>query len=170
MDAFTGEIRLFAGTFAPMGWTTCEGQLLAISENDTLFALIGTTYGGDGTTTFALPDLRGRVPVHQGQGPGLSNYTVGQSGGAETVTLTTQTLPSHSHALLASSAGGSSNNPQGNLLADGPAAAHIEASPNASLAPPSVTAAGGSQPHENRMPYGTVMYIICLYGLFPSRS
>src|SRR3954468_6024 len=104
---YVGEIRMFAGNFAPAGWAMCAGQLMPISENDTLFTLIGTTYGGDGQETFGLPDLQGRIPIHQGQGPGLpSSYTVGETGGVETVTLTTQQMPSHNHAFMASKAGG----------------------------------------------------------------
>src|SRR3979490_2969928 len=117
---YVGEIRMFAGNFAPAGWMVCEGQLLPISENETLFTLIGTTYGGDGQSTFALPDLRGRVPVHQGQGPGLGNFIIGKTDGVEQVTLTAQQVPAHTHAFAASSAPGDSSTPQGTVLADGP--------------------------------------------------
>jgi microcystin-dependent protein len=167
---FVGEIRMFAGNFAPAGWAFCDGQLHPIAENETLFQLIGTTYGGDGQSTFAVPDLRGRAPVHQGQGNGLSAYTLGQNGGTEQVVLTAQQIPSHTHPLVASSAAGNASSPQDAVLADGPALAYIELNPNASLAPGSVGAAGGSQPHENRPPFLVVDFIIALYGLFPQQN
>ncbi len=169
---YIGEIRLFAGTFAPVAWAMCDGSLIPISENEALFQLIGTTYGGDGEQTFGLPNLTGRVPVHQGQGPGLSqNYLLGEMAGVEEVTLTTQQMPNHGHALLASTAGGSTPNPQGNVLASPPALTmYIRDTPSAPLPAETVGPVGGSQPHANLMPFVTVSYIISLYGVFPSQT
>jgi microcystin-dependent protein len=167
---FIGEIRMFGGTFAPVGWMFCNGQLLPISENDALFVLIGTIYGGDGQSTFALPNLQSRVPVHQGAHPGGTNHTLGEMGGVESVTLTTNQTPVHTHAYLASTASGADNNPQNNVIADGPALAFIEANPNSALSVQSILPVGGSQPHENRMPTLAVNYIISLFGIFPNRS
>src|SRR6266480_4776110 len=141
---YVGEIRIFAGNFAPAGWMFCEGQLLPISENETLFQLIGTTYGGDGQSTFNLPDLRGRVPVHQGQGNGLSNYTMGQQGGVEQVTLATQETPAHTHPLVASTSPGTTPNAQGNILGDSPVKVYFEAAVNNALNAAAVGGAGGS--------------------------
>ena len=157
---------MFAGNFAPAGWMFCERQLLPISENETLFQLIGTTYGGDGQTTFALPDLRSRVPIHQGNG-----FNLGENGGAETVTLTTNQIPAHSHPLLGSSANGSEANPQGNFLASSTVLQpYAQETPNTAFAPTSITPVGGSQPHENLQPYICINYIISLFGIFPSPS
>ena len=163
---------MFAGNFAPAGWRLCQGQQLPISEYETLFNLIGTTYGGDGQTTFNLPDLQGRVPVHQGQGPGLTqNYVMGEKAGVETVILTSQHLPVHNHALLASTAGGSSADPQGNVIGSPPAIdAFIRETPATEMAFAMVQPAGGSQPHENRMPYLVLNYIISLFGIYPSQT
>jgi microcystin-dependent protein len=165
-----GEIRLFAGNFAPAGWMFCEGQLLPISENDTLFVLLGTTYGGDGQSTFALPDLRGRVPIHQGQGPG-SSYVLGESGGVESVTLTTQQIPIHSHAPLASN-NGSVDSPTGNYWATSATGKPYGAAvaPFVSFNAGAISPAGGSQPHENLIPYLCINYIISLFGVFPSNQ
>ena len=163
---YVGEIRLFAGNFAPAGWMLCEGQLLPISENDTMFNLIGTTYGGDGVSTFALPDLRGRVPVHQGNG-----FTLAETGGVEDVTLTVSQIPAHSHALLAVSAQGTSPNPSGQLLAGSPNVDLYTADiANQPLASQSMSAVGGSQPHTNFQPYVCLNYIISLFGIYPSPS
>jgi microcystin-dependent protein len=168
---FIGEIRMFGGNFAPAGWEFCNGQLLPISENDALFTLIGTIYGGDGQSTFALPNLQSRVPVHQGQGPNLlNNYTQGEMAGVESVTLTTNQIPVHTHAFLASTAGGNDNNVTNNVVADGPARSFIEANPNTPLAASAVSPVGGSQPHENVIPVLTINYILSLYGIFPNRS
>lgn len=168
---YVGEIRMFGGNFAPSGWMFCEGQLLPISENETLFQLIGTTYGGDGQTTFALPDLRGRLPVHQGQGPGLSPYTIGGSLGAEEVTLTVNQIPTHSHPLVASSNNASTANAQGNVLAQTPSyTPYIADTPASALAPNSLGPVGGSQPHTNMQPYLCVSFIISLFGIFPSAT
>jgi microcystin-dependent protein len=161
---YVGEIRIFAGNFAPAGWMFCEGQLLPISENETLFQLIGTTYGGDGQSTFALPDLRGRLPLHQGNG-----FVLAQSGGAETVTLTTQQIPAHTHALLASTAAGTQNSPKNNVTAASPSVTlYIGDVTDANLAATAVGSTGGSQPHNNFQPYLCVDFIISLFGIFPS--
>jgi microcystin-dependent protein len=161
---YVGEIRMFAGNFAPAGWMFCEGQLLPISENETLFQLIGTTYGGDGQDTFALPDLRGRVPLHQGNG-----LILAETGGAEEITLTVNQIPAHSHAVLATSNAGGSSNPQNNLLATTVGNIYFPGPGNsATMNPSSVTPVGGSQPHTNFQPYVCVNYIISLFGIFPS--
>ena len=162
---YVGEIRIFAGNFAPAGWMFCEGQLLPISENETLFQLIGTTYGGDGQSTFALPDLRGRLPIHQGNG-----FILAETGGVEQITLTTSQIPAHSHALIASTNNASTANAQGNVLAQTPSYTPYIAgfAPNTPLNSASVGAAGGSQPHTNFQPYLCVNYIISLFGYYPS--
>ena len=161
---YLGEIRMFAGNFAPAGWMFCEGQLLPISENETLFQLIGTTYGGDGQSTFAVPDLRGRIPIHQGNG-----FILAETGGAEEITLTTNQVPSHTHPLLGSAGNGSQSSPQNNVLASStllrPYAIETADTPMAATA---ISAAGGSQPHTNFQPYLCVDFIISLFGLFPS--
>jgi microcystin-dependent protein len=161
---YVGEIRMFGGNFAPAGWMFCEGQLLPISENETLFQLIGTTYGGDGESTFALPDLRGRIPIHQGNG-----FILAETGGAEEITLTVNQVPAHSHPLLASSGPGTASTPIGNVLAESPSVSlYIEDSPNSNLNPQAVAPVGGSQPHTNFQPYLCVDFIISLFGIFPS--
>ncbi|MGN6663661.1 MAG: phage tail protein [Solirubrobacterales bacterium] len=168
---YVGEIRMFGGTFNPAGWAFCKGQLLPISEYETLFNLIGTTYGGDGQETFGLPDLQGRVSVHQGQGPGISqNYVIGEEGGTETVTLSTQQIPKHNHAMLASTGAGGNTNPQGNVIGSPPAVKLFVAEevPTKAMAGTMVMPIGGSQPHENRMPFLTITYIISLFGIYPS--
>lgn len=163
---YVGEIRMFAGNFAPAGWMFCEGQLLPISEYETLFNLIGTTYGGDGQSTFALPDLRGRVPLHFGNG-----FTLAETGGAESVTLTTQQIPAHSHALLATTSFGSATTAGGNVLAQTQAIKlYNSATPNAPMAPGTIGSTGGSQPHDNFQPYLCVDFIISLFGIFPSQT
>lgn len=170
-DPFIGEIRLFAGNFNPRNWAFCNGQLMPISQNAALFSLLGTTYGGDGRTTFALPDLRGRVPIHAGQGAGLSNYPLGNRGGAEQVTLTPEQLPSHRHALMATEAAAGAPSPANHLLAMPEETPIYSASePTATLADSAIAATGGNQPHENRAPYLAVNYIIALVGIFPTRS
>jgi microcystin-dependent protein len=157
---------MFAGNFAPAGWMFCEGQLLPISEFETLFQLIGTTYGGDGQSTFGLPDLRGRVPIHQGNG-----FTLAETGGVETVTLTVSQIPAHTHAMSASNDPASTANPQGNVLAT-PASAtpYMVNNTNLALSPQSVTSVGGSQPHNNFQPYLCVDFIISMFGIFPSQT
>jgi microcystin-dependent protein len=169
---FVGEIRMFGGSFAPAGWAFCDGRLVPISQNDALFNLIGTTYGGDGQTTFALPDLRGRIPVHQGSGPGLSPYVVGQSGGVEQVTLTIGQLPAHSHPVAAANVPAEATaEPGGSLPAIASESLYGAPSSLVPLDPTAVGAApGGSQPHDNLAPYLCVSFIISLFGIFPSRS
>jgi microcystin-dependent protein len=182
---YIGEIKLFAGTFAPASWADCAGQLLAISQYDALYALIGTTYGGDGVTTFGLPDLRGRIPIGQGQGPGLTNRVLGQMLGTETVTVTTNEMPGHTHNALAFVTPATTENPSGAALAQTGLANPSEPqvgnslfylnvngiSPNtAALPADTFQASGGSQPHDNMAPFLTVRYIISLYGIFPSRN
>ncbi len=161
---YVGEIRMFGGNFAPVGWMFCEGQLLPISENETLFQLIGTTYGGDGESTFALPDLRGRVPIHQGNG-----FILAETGGAEEVTLTVQQIPIHTHAFLGSTSVANNVNPANNVVAQALTFfGYINAAPTNAMAPQSIGPAGGSQPHTNFQPYLCVDFIISLYGIFPS--
>lgn len=163
---YIGEIRMFAGNFAPAGWMFCEGQLLPISENETLFNLIGTTYGGDGQSTFALPDLRGRLPIHQGNGLNFA-----ETGGVEEVTLTTSQIPVHNHAFLASQATGVSNNAINNVVASSPSVDLFYASSaDATMNAQSLTPKGGSQPHTNMQPYLCVDFIISLFGIFPSQT
>lgn len=167
---FVGEIRMFGGNFAPAGWAFCSGQLLPISENETLFNLIGTTYGGDGQETFALPNLASRVPIHMGTGQSGTTYVIGESGGAESVTITTQTTPIHSHPALCSSVGGNSSNPAGGVWAFSDLNQYSTAAPDVSMGTPAIqtTVQGGSQPHDNMIPYLVVSYIISLFGIFPS--
>jgi len=171
MYSYIGQLKMFAGNYAPEGWMLCQGQLLPIAEYDTLFSLIGTTYGGDGQSTFALPDLRSRTPNHMGQGPGLSNYTIGEMIGSETVTLTQQQIPAHSHAFVGSTSPSNSPNPGNNLIGQ---ASQIDMfwadNPSVPMKNTSLTPVGGSQPHENKMPYLVLNYIICLYGIYPSQS
>lgn len=166
MDPFVGEIRLFGGNFAPQGWAFCDGSLLPISEYETLFNLIGTTYGGDGQSTFALPDLRGRVPVHMG-----GNYVIGQSAGTETVTLTTTQIPAHNHAWAAGSSAGASAVPDNNIYGASSGFDMYFPDPDGNdMNAGAITLTGGSQPHENMMPFECVSYIISLYGIWPSQS
>jgi microcystin-dependent protein len=170
-EPFVGEIRMFGFGFAPQGWALCNGQLLPINQNQALFSLLGTTYGGDGRITFAVPDLRSRVPVGQGQGPGLSSYAEGQAGGAETVTLAVSQMPGHTHPVKASSSAAGSDQPEGRALAR--SASHIyTAGPDAStvLNAGMLGDAGGSQPHDNIQPYLAVNFCIALAGIFPSRD
>jgi len=157
---------MFGGNFAPADWQFCNGQLLSISNYDVLFSLIGTTYGGDGQNTFALPDLRSRSPVHTG---GSLSYQLGQSGGVENVTLITAQLPAHNHAFTASGGGGTSPTPAGNFLA-GSALGQYAPTPGNGVSGNVLGAAGGGQPHSNLMPYLTVSFIIALFGVYPSRS
>jgi microcystin-dependent protein len=163
-NPYVGEIRMFAGNFAPVGWALCQGQLLPISENETLFNLIGTTYGGDGQTTFALPDLQSRIPVHTG-----SSFVLGQSAGEEQVALTTQQIPAHSHAVSVSTGSGTQSSPGGNILAGSATVALYNGnSPNQSLSAQTVLSVGGSQPHDNMQPFLVLNYIISLFGVYPS--
>lgn len=165
---FVGEIRLFGGNFAPSGWMFCAGQLLPISENEVLFQLIGTTYGGDGESTFALPDLRSRVPVHQGTLSGTT-LTLGEALGAEEVTLTTQQVPAHTHPFLAADVQGDQTGPGGNLPARSfNVTPYVNSAPDGNMHPAAVLPSGGSQPHENRQPFLGLSFIISLFGIFPS--
>lgn len=166
-EPYIGEIRLFAGNFAPMDWALCDGSLLSIAENEALFSLLGTTYGGDGQTTFALPDLRGRVPIHRS-----TTYPLGSKAGTETVTLITNQLPAHTHTVNASTAPGDAENPSNALWAQSPQTSYDNtANPTlAAMNPTSVTSVGGNQPHDNMMPTLTVSYIISLYGIYPSQN
>ena len=161
---YVGEIRMFAGNFAPAGWMFCEGQLLPISENETLFQLIGTTYGGDGQSTFALPDLRGRIPIHQGNG-----FILAETGGAEEITLTASQIPAHSHPLLASSGVSTLTDPGGNVSGQTGTFDGYQTTPGAAnMAPQAIAPVGGSQPHTNFQPYLCIDFIISLFGIFPS--
>jgi len=171
-NPYIGEIRMFAGNFAPAGWAFCDGQLLAIAENDALFALIGTTYGGDGQTTFALPDLRGRIPIHQGTGAGLTPRSLGESAGSENVTLTVNQLPVHPHAFLGTSSNASATNPA-NAVVAAPSTIDLyrpATAPNTNLAPNALGPTGGSQPHDNLQPFLCISFIISLFGIFPSQT
>jgi microcystin-dependent protein len=161
---YVGEIRMFAGNFAPAGWMFCEGQLLPIAENETLFQLIGTTYGGDGESTFGLPDLRGRLPIHQGNG-----FILAETGGAEEITLTTTQIPAHNHAFLAATAVGTNPNAGGNVTSSaGNINLYRAAAANTAMAAQIIGTVGGSQPHTNFQPYLCVDFIISLFGIFPS--
>jgi len=165
---FVGEIRMFAGNFAPAGWMFCDGQLLPISENETLFQLIGTTYGGDGEETFALPNLQSRVPLHHGNGPDGQSYQMGETLGVESVTLTINQIPTHSHVLVGSASAATATTPSGNVLAtSGQIEYAIEQDADASMNAGAIAPTGGSQPHENCQPFLCINYIISLFGLFP---
>ena len=168
MDPFVAEIRIYPFNFAPKGWAWCDGQLLPLSQNTALFSLLGTFYGGDGKSTFALPDLQGRLPMHPGQGPGLSQHFLGEEGGSETVTLLESEIPAHSHALVASLSDGLFTQPAGQLFAQGVGVnVWATGSPNTTLSPSALAPAGGDQPHNNLMPYLTLYFAIALQGVFP---
>lgn len=170
-NPYVGEIRLFAGNFAPSGWAFCAGQLLPISENEALFSLIGFTYGGDGETTFALPDMRGRAPVHQGQGPGLTSRQLGARAGTEAETLTVAQTPAHRHAVSASVSIARDGRTVGRVPAQ--TATHDQysaATPTSPMAAESVAAVGGGQHHENMQPHLALHFIISLFGIFPSQT
>ena len=174
-EPFIAEIRMFAGNFAPRGWAFCDGQLLPISENQALFSLVGTIYGGDGRTTFALPDLRGRAPVHAGQGPGLTNRRLGENGGAEAVFLTINEMPSHNHHAIsnADSTVATSDKPTDALPArNAGATPQYGENANSTLNANSISIGqtGGNQPHPNMQPFLTINYIIALQGIYPSRN
>lgn len=170
-EPFVGEIRMFAGNFAPRGWAFCDGQLLAVSQNDALFSLLGTIYGGDGRTTFGLPDLRGRIPIHAGSGPGLSPRRLGAKFGTEEETLTVNQLPSHGHPLQASTDLAQSPDPSGGVTAQSTLVdLYIIEAPSVSMATSSITDVGGSQSHSNLMPFLCVNFIIALFGIYPSRQ
>jgi len=172
-DPFVAEIRIFPFNFAPKGWAWCDGQLMPISQNTALFSLLGTTYGGDGKSTFALPNLEGNAPMHPGQGPGLSLHDLGETGGSETVTLLESEIPSHSHALNAMAAVGNRTTPIGNSISRVTGSTpYIPGSPQpatVNMADQAITPAGGDQPHNNMMPYLTLYFNIALQGVFPPR-
>lgn len=173
MEPFLGQIMMFGGNFAPRGWAFCDGQLLSIAQNTALFSILGTTYGGDGRTTFGLPDLRGRAPVHPGNGPGLTPIALGQKAGAETHTLTLNEMPSHSHSMHGELAVADKQTPQGNMLAltqNNPIYAAPVPADDRTMAPSSIGNTGGSQSFGLRNPYQAVNFIIALQGIFPSRS
>lgn len=178
-DQFLGEIRMFTGNFAPVNWATCDGQIMAISQNTALFSLLGTNYGGDGRVTFGLPDLRGRAPINAGQGPGLSMRSFGEEGGAETVTLDMTTMPAHNHSALGFLGDGNSQTPIGNTWAEvgsGRTGKDLFTDNTSSLVPVGkptdqiMSYIGGNQSHENRQPFLVVTFIIALGGIFPSRG
>lgn len=175
-EPFLGEIRLFAGSFAPRDWALCNGQLLSIQQNTALFAILGTTYGGDGKTTFALPNLQDRVPLNFGQGPGLAEYALGQSGGEESVTLMQSEMPAHGHQAMADSSGSGVNASPANAVWTGtpPRGGAIVYSSSAGspvpMSPMALQPTGGSQPHNNQQPFLALTFIIALQGIFPVRS
>jgi microcystin-dependent protein len=164
---YVGEIRMFAGNFAPAGWMLCDGQLLPISENETLFQLIGTTYGGDGEETFALPNLQSRVPIHQGTGPGLTNKTLGEQSGVEEVTLTIQQIPNHTHPMTGTNSLASQRQPVGVSPAQTTGQVYASRLTPVNASPQAINPVGGSQPHTNLQPYLCVNFIISLFGIFP---
>jgi microcystin-dependent protein len=173
MDPFVAEIRIFPFNFAPKGWAFCDGQLLPISQNTALFSLLGTTYGGDGKSNFALPNLQGRAPMQPGQGPGLSLHDLGETGGSEAVTLLASEVPSHTHTLNASSQPGEDPSPGGEALARSVGAALYQTNVSQNLvpmAPETLAPAGGGQPHNNLQPYLTLNFCIALQGVFPPRT
>ena len=172
-DPFVAEIRIFPFNFAPKGWAWCDGQLLPLSQNTALFSLLGTTYGGNGRSNFALPDLQGRAAMHPGQGPGLSLHDLGETGGSETVTLLESEIPSHAHGLMAQSAPGETSSPEGNALARVIGATPYvppAGAPLTSMAPETLAPAGGDAPHNNLMPYLTFFFCIALQGVYPPRT
>jgi microcystin-dependent protein len=171
MDPFVAEIRIFPFNFAPKGWAWCDGQLLPLSQNTALFSLLGTTYGGDGKSNFALPDLQGRAPMHPGQGPGLSLHDLGETGGSETVTLLESEIPAHSHALRANTTLGDTPTPAGTTLARYANAYQQNTTANlVAMSPLALAPAGGDQPHNNMQPYLTFYFCIALQGVFPPRT
>ena len=171
MAPYVGEIRMFAGNFAPNGWMFCEGQTMPIAENEVLFQLIGTTYGGDGEETFNLPNLASRVPIHMGTGPDGVTYQIGEMAGTEQETLTTNQIPNHTHPLIASTAIGTANTCSGNLTSQSVSIKmYIAESPTANANANAISPVGGSQPHENCQPFLCINYIISLFGVFPSQT
>jgi len=179
MEPFLAQILLLAFNFAPKGWAFCAGQTLAINQNQAIFSLLGTTYGGNGTTTFLLPDLRGRTPIHPGAGPGLPQYTLGQVGGTETVTLIANQLPLHTHSMLANTGASTTGLPTGAILATGPVVATVPAitnlnvysgSTNTTMGANALAASGGNQPFSILQPFSVLNYSIALQGIFPSRN
>lgn len=171
-EPYIGEIRMFAGNFPPVGWALTAGQLMPISQNDALYTLIGTTYGGDGQETFALPNIQGRFPIHSGQGPGISqNYMLGEMAGVESVTLTTQQIPVHNHAFLASNAIAQNPQPTSSVPAQTTVVKpYTGDAPDTQLSAQMIQPVGGSQPHENMQPYLAITFILSLYGVFPQQT
>jgi microcystin-dependent protein len=170
-EPYVGEIRMFGGNFAPNGWMFCEGQTLPIAENEVLFQLIGTTYGGDGEETFNLPNLASRVPIHMGTGPDGTTYQIGEMAGTEQETLTTQQIPSHSHPFTVSTSAGGQNDPANNVVAASPSVTlFIQDAVDSPCAANAITPAGGSQPHENTQPFLCINFIISLFGVFPTQT
>jgi microcystin-dependent protein len=172
-DPFVAEIRIFPFNFAPKGWAFCDGQILPLSQNTALFSLLGTTYGGDGKSNFALPNMQGNAPMHPGQGPGLSLHDLGETGGSDTVSLLESEIPAHSHAMMASTQDGLDSHPVNNLLAQGIGIAHYtDANTGAfvNLNDNALAPAGGDQPHNNMQPYLTLSFCIALQGVFPPRT
>ncbi|HWI64813.1 MAG TPA: tail fiber protein [Symbiobacteriaceae bacterium] len=170
-ECFIGEIRMFGGNFAPVGWAFCDGQTLNIAQNDVLFALIGTTYGGDGQTTFKLPDLRGRIPIHRGQNPATgTTYNMGAPGGVESVVLGTNNLPAHTHQALGNSANGTADTPAQNVWAGSALNQFVASAPNATMNVALLSPVGNNQPHDNMMPFLTVNFIIATEGLWPQQQ
>ena len=172
-EPFIAEVRIFAGNFAPRNWAFCNGQLLPIAQNTALFSLVGTTYGGDGRTTFGLPNLQGRAPMHPGRGPGLTQRRLGQFGGTETSTLSVQQMPGHNHRLRCANTAADTGDPDGSLLAPSAPLKDQQFSPGGSIASMhqgNLTNTGGGQPHNNLPPYLAMYFIIALVGLYPSRS
>ncbi|HEU4743284.1 MAG TPA: tail fiber protein [Meiothermus sp.] len=169
-DPFVAEIRIFAGNFAPTGWALCNGQLMPISQNTALFSLVGTNYGGDGRTTFGLPNLQGRAPMMWGQGTGLTLRDIGEAGGEETVTLLQSQIPSHNHVVQAVNDLADSSNPSGSLARATNLQVYAAAAPNAALSPQAIGLAGNNQPHNNLQPYLVLTFIIALQGIFPPRG
>lgn len=168
-EPFVGEIRMFAGNFAPRGWAFCDGQLLAVSQNDALFSLLGTIYGGDGRTTFGLPDLRGRIPIHAGTGPGLSPRRLGSKSGTEKETLTVNQMPSHTHPLTGTTAIATSRDPVGNAPGEALGDVYIDDLAPFPLSSQAISNVGGSRSHTNFMPFLCINFIIALVGIYPSR-
>jgi len=171
-DQFVAEIRIFPFNFAPTGWAQCDGQIMPISQNTALFSLLGTTYGGDGKSTFALPDLQNNAPMHPGQGPSLSLYDLGQTGGSENVVLISAEMPLHNHGLMANSnpSNLAAPTPARSLARSSPGTAYSTSAANVTMAPQALTSAGGSLPHNNMMPYLTLTFCIALQGIFPPRG
>jgi microcystin-dependent protein len=169
-EPFIASIVMFGGNFAPRGWALCNGQLVSIAQNSALFSLLGTTFGGDGVQNFALPDLRGRVPIHAGNGPGLTPYVPGEQGGTENVTLIQNQMPIHNHVVNADGLNANSPTPAGTVLSKSASQIYNTAAPNTTMNPAMISNAGGNQPHPNLQPFLSVNFIIALQGIFPSRN